>query len=169
MPPLPKHPSTLARNSRRTPGARILAAVHDVPTPAMPDDRPWHPMTTAWWATIWSSPMAPEYIASDVALGLATLCVDVDHYWRLDDLTRTELDLNQLLAVLRSMTAKAAELRLQGQRFGTSPIDRRRLAWEVDRAEAAVAATVQRRNASKPKTPPAKRTRKAPDPREFLK
>jgi hypothetical protein len=52
------------------------------------------------------------------------------------------------------------EIRLQGQLFGLSPLDRSRLQWEVSRGEEA-----ERR--FKPKPPPAK-AKPTNDPRRFL-
>ncbi len=47
----------------------------------------------------------------------------IDDYWGAEGTKKTQL---------------AAEIRLQCQRFGLSPIDRRRLQWEVARGEEAV-------------------------------
>jgi hypothetical protein len=67
------------------------------------------------WARLWRSPMAGEYVEADIdrAFIMADL---VDRYWW----GETEL---------------AAEIRLQGQCFGTSPLDRRRLQWEIGKVE----------------------------------
>lgn len=131
MPALPKHPSTRARRNR-TAGARTLTAVHDVEVPVLPEvpDFEWHHMTDDWWADIWASPMAPEYDSSDVH-GLYILAMLVDQFWS------------------QPSAALAGEIRLQRQCFGLTPIDRRRLQWEIDRGEQASGATQQRRNEQK--------------------
>lgn len=75
----------------------------------------WHPRTQAWWSRVWSSPMRAEFLWVDVE-GLFRLALLVDRFWR------GAVDL-------------AGEIRLQGQLFGLTPIDRRRLQWEVGRVE----------------------------------
>lgn len=128
MPRLPKHPSTRARRNKVA-GARTLSAVHDVETPELPeiDDVEWHDMTLWWWEDIWSSPMAPEYDESDIH-GLFMLAMLVNAFWS------------------EPSTTLMSEIRLQGQRFGLSPIDRRRLQWEIEQGEKAEESTRQRRN-----------------------
>lgn len=128
MPRLPKHPSTRARRNKVA-GARTLSAVHDVETPDLPeiDDVEWHDMTVWWWDDIWSSPMAPEYDESDIH-GLFMLAMLVNAFWS------------------EPSTTLMSEIRLQGQRFGLSPIDRRRLQWEIEQGEKAEESTRQRRN-----------------------
>jgi hypothetical protein len=149
MPPLPKPASTRQRRNRVA-GARQLAVVHDVEIPALPDDAgvDWHPMTVAWWRDIWSSPMAPEFDQSDVH-GLFMLAVLQDAFWS------------------EPSQALAAEIRLQRQCFGLTPIDRRRLQWEIDRGEEAEKSTQTRRNQT-PKPAAAKTSKKAADPRAML-
>lgn len=156
MPPLPKHPSARARRNKVA-GARTLTVVHDVETPPLPAlelDVDWHPMTEAWWDGIWSSPMAPEFDPSDLH-GLYLLARLVDAFW------------------YEPSTALAAEIRLQRQCFGLSPIDRRRLQWEIDRGEEAEEKTRGRRNASttgagKPKAATRKSGARPADPRDSL-
>jgi hypothetical protein len=132
MPPVPKHPSTRARRNKVA-GARQLRAVEDIEVPELPDDAgyDWHPLTRSWWKDIWESPMAPEFDSSDVH-GLYLLAVLVDQFWS------------------EPSQALAAEIRLQRQCFGLTPIDRRRLQWEIDRGDEAEKKTQQRRNATKP-------------------
>jgi hypothetical protein len=88
-------------------------------------------MTLAWWRDVWSSPMAPEYDDSDKH-GLYVLAMLVEDFWRADT-----MDWRQKLA---------AELRQQGQRFGLSPIDRRRLQWEIERTQEAQDKAERRRS-----------------------
>jgi hypothetical protein len=70
--------------------------------------------------------MAPEFTESDVH-GLLVLAVLVDEFW---------VDPSKELA---------AEIRLQRQCFGLSPLDRRRLQWEIERSEQASEAGRSRR------------------------
>ncbi len=127
--PVPKHPSTRARQNRSTTAAQ-LKADPSIKVPALPD-RLWHPMTAAWWRDVWASPMAPEFDPSDVH-GLYALAVLVDDFWSVETPTaRRDL---------------AGEIRLQTQRFGLSPIDRRRLQWEIERTEEAQDRGTRRRS-----------------------
>jgi hypothetical protein len=146
--PAPKHPSTRARTNK-TSTAATLRADPKVKAPALPD-RVWHPMTQAWWADVWSSPMAPEFDDSD-RHGLFALAMLVDDFWNADS-SRERRDL-------------AAEIRQQGQRFGLSPIDRRRLQWEIERADDAQDRGQRRRSARQP----AKSDQQARDPRDVLR
>ncbi|CAA9364290.1 MAG: gp1 [uncultured Gemmatimonadetes bacterium] len=108
-------------------------------------------MTVSWWADIWSSPMAPEFDDSD-RHGLFMLAVLVDAFWNAETPTAAK-DL-------------AAEIRQQGQRFGLSPIDRRRLQWEIERTEEAQDKGARRR--AQPPAP-AKPSKSAADPRSVLR
>lgn len=131
MPPLPKTAATRARTNKSS-THRHLELTHDVEAPKLPAGRKWQKATRDWWRDVWASPMAPEYDSSDVH-GLFMLAVMVDDFW------------------VEPSTVKAAEIRLQRQCFGLSPIDRRRLQWEIDRGDSAQAKTRKRREASSPK------------------
>ena len=95
-------------------------------------------MTRFWWRDIWCSPMAPEFLKTDMH-GLLRLAVLIDEFWN------------------NPTVSLASEIRHQGAQFGLTPIDRRRLQWEVERAETAVR-----------KKPPT-RTQVGDDPRERLR
>jgi hypothetical protein len=69
--------------------------------------------------------MASEYVQADVH-GLYRLAALVDAFWHEPD---KEL---------------AAEIRLQQQCFGLTPLDRRRLQWEVERVEEVTRRRAQR-------------------------
>ncbi len=69
--------------------------------------------------------MANEYLDADIP-GLHRLAVLIDQFWT------------------DPSTALAAEIRLEQQAFGLTPIDRRRLQWEVERGENASVHTQQR-------------------------
>jgi hypothetical protein len=146
--PAPKHSSARARRNKVTTHA-VLKADHAIVAPELPGDS-WHPMTLAWWRDIWASPMAPEFDESDTH-GLYVLASLVNDFW----FAETAKDRKDL----------AAELRQQGARFGLSPIDRRRLQWEVEKVEQA-----QDQRARKQSTP-AKAARKPAggDPRDILR
>lgn len=98
--------------------------------------RKWRAETIAWWEDLWKSPMAVEYIEADLHQ-LYLLADLIDEYWRLP---AKELGKKKELA---------NEIRLQRQCFGLTPIDRRRLQWEVERGESASAKGQKRRNAGR--------------------
>jgi hypothetical protein len=102
----------------------VLSRDVEVDTPMLPDVREWHPMTVAWWSDVWDSPMAQEYDDSDKH-GLFAMAMIVDDFWNAES--------------VRARQECSAEIRLQGLRFGLSPIDRRRLQWEIEKAEEASA------------------------------
>lgn len=146
--PPPKHSSARARRNKVTTHA-VLKADHAIVAPELPGDS-WHPLTLAWWRDVWASPMAPEFDESDTH-GLYVLAALVNDFWS----ASTARDRKEL----------AAELRQQGARFGLSPIDRRRLQWEVEKVEQA-----QDERARKRATPAKGAARKAAgDPRDILR
>ena len=132
--PPPKDPKTRSRRNRASTARTFdddgTARPEPAQAPALPElevtvtqsdgstrQEPyrWHPRTDAWWARVWDSPMRDEFLWVDVE-GLYRLAMLVDRFWR------GAIDL-------------AGEIRLQGQLFGLTPIDRRRLQWEVARVE----------------------------------
>lgn len=141
--PAPKHPSTRSRRNK-TSTAATLVRDPSITAPDLPADHDWHPQTLEWWRDVWASPMAPEYDESD-RHGLLMLAVLVDDFWRHPKWTT------------------AAEIRLQRQCFGLTPIDRRRLQWEIERVDEAQDRGNRRRAATAP--PPAA----VDDPRAVLR
>jgi hypothetical protein len=163
MPPLPKNPKTRQRRNRTTTAAQLdgstagarRRAVPDLPTmPATLCDREsgepvqWHPLTVEWWRDAWQSPMRDEWVDADVH-GLYMLAILRERFYR--DPTPTN----------------AAEIRLQEQRYGLSPIDRRRLQWEVDRGDEASERTAKR-TAARKATPSSPAPGGKSDPRRRL-
>ena len=145
--PPPKDPALRMRRNKTT-----TAATLEVNEPMLtePDTWPelpkrgrrqWHVFVLSWWADLWQSPMAHEFLRQDLHQ-LYMLADLMDQYWR------------------KPNAKLAGEIRQQGQRFGLSPIDRRRLQWEVERPDEA------RRVA--PPTPPAPRPA-GEDPRRHLR
>lgn len=122
--PAPKDPSLRQRRNATSTKA-TLRAMPDLPIPvlpARPDGTAWNDLTLDWWADVWSSPMAPEFDSSD-SHGLVALAMLTEDFWR--------------AANAFERIRIAGEIRQQGQRFGLSPIDRRRLQWEIERSEEA--------------------------------
>jgi hypothetical protein len=150
MPPLPKPPALRQRRNRETTRALLpteeQAAEGTVPElPALGGRQKWHVMVTQWWDSVWKSPMAGEYLAADkeALYVLARLHQD---FWT----AKNRKDRQQ----------SAAEIRQQGVRFGLSPIDRRRLQWEVEKGDQAEERTVVRRQ---------RKEASGKDPRDALK
>lgn len=118
MPRAPKDPKIRQRRNRSSTAATLVddGSARPDETPQLPANEVWHPMTLAWWADVWASPMANEYLRVDVH-GLYRLAYLVNRFWLLGD------------------PSLASEIRLTGQLFGLTPIDRRRLQWEVAKVE----------------------------------
>ncbi len=83
---------------------------------------PWHRLTLAWWRDVWTSEVKDEYLEVDMH-GLYRLAVLVDRYWRESD---EGIGVREL----------GAEIRLQQQAYGITPLDRTRLQWEVEKPDA---------------------------------
>lgn len=119
--PAPK-PAHLRQRTNKKAGWRDLDAGAVTPSavPPLPprdaDSKPWHMSTVSWWGRVWKSPMASEYLPTDVD-GLLRVAVLVDGF------------------AYAPSTQLLAEIRLQEARFGLSPLDRSRLQWEIRRAE----------------------------------
>lgn len=75
-------------------------------------------MTLRWWRDVWASPMGTEYLRADTH-ALFRLAVLIDKFW------------------LNPSTKLAAEIRLQQQAFGLTPLDRSRLQWSIEQADEA--------------------------------
>ena len=150
--PLPKSAATRQRRNP-SPGTTLARGAKAAAIPELPvvGRRKWHPMTESWWHDAWSDPMSAEYVKSDKH-GFFMLAELVDRFWKLSANNPQRVKL---------MT----EIRMQGQRFGLSPLDRQRLRWEVERGEEAAARTATRKQQRA-----ATRARAtATDPRDLLK
>lgn len=105
----------------------------------------WHPLVLRWWTAVWRSPMAEEYLESDKDDLFLLAELRQDFYGATDASERQKI---------------AAEIRQQSVRFGLSPIDRRRLQWEVEKGEQATERTSRRRGM---------KAVEGKDPREFMR
>lgn len=114
----PPKPSALRQRTNRKSGSATIVALEKPSVRAIPnpDEREWHPLTLESWKRAWSSPMASQWLPSDVD-GLGRVALLWDQFYRQPD------------------SKVLAEIRLQEQRYGLSPLDRSRLQWEVGRAE----------------------------------
>lgn len=102
----------------------------------------WHEMTRRWWRDVWRSPMAGEYLQADHH-GLYRLAELVNLFW------------------CEPSAGLAAEIRLQQQSFGLTPLDRRRLEWTVEQAEGA-------KDRGKKREQPERPAATGEDPRKML-
>jgi len=146
VPPLPKDPKTRQRRNRPSSNAQLEPTERLGKLPNLPkreDGGEWHRLTRAFWRDVQRSPMVAEYLKADLH-GLFVLADLVEAFWRVET-TSAKVGL-------------AAEIRQQRQGFGLTPIDRRRLQWEVQRVEHA--------KASNPPAP--SRQRVQGDPRVVL-
>jgi len=126
--PAPK-PAHLRQRTNRKAGSatiRMIEASEATASPAIPnpDGRVWHPLTLVAWAHAWASPMASQWLETDID-GLGRLAILWDALYQGD---------------LKAM----AEIRLQEQRFGFSPLDRSRLSWQISQADEAEQKTNRR-------------------------
>jgi hypothetical protein len=121
----------------------------DAVVPQLPRrEKGWHPMVRRWWQSVWQSPMASEYVGPDIRGGLHLLAELHQARWETESVT--------------DLVKVASEIRLQEVRFGLSPIDRRRLQWEIDKGEQAEDRIKRRR-------PTKKENGGSDDPRDLLK
>lgn len=144
MGPPPKSRATRQRQNKTPGSAQFQTTEQKQKRPALGkhpvEGETWHARTKAWWTELWGSPMAKEYLRVDNN-GLLMLATLIDRFWK------------------SPSTQLSAEIRLQELRFGVSPMDRRRLQWEIVRATDAQ----QKRPPRPPAGPP------AGDPRAALR
>lgn len=151
MPGPPPKPPGMRQRKNRVPTRATLPTEAETanaevpPLPAISATETWHPMVLEWWASIWRSPMVGEWLESDKR-DLPILARLHQDFW-----TATTPAGRQYAA---------SEIRQQAVRFGLSPIDRRRLQWEVEKGEQASQRTESRRRVK-----PAE----GKDPRDVLK
>jgi hypothetical protein len=135
----PKHPSTRRRRNKVSTSAKLYVIdPGSVTVPPLPPRRHWLPETEERWTSVHTSPMAAEFTDAD----LYSL-YDLAELWD-DYLLATDSDERIKLS---------KEIRIKGQSFGLTPLDRRRLSWEIEKGEQAEMATRARR--SRQETPPA--------------
>lgn len=140
MPPLPKDPSTRQRTNKAT-SAKVFTVSdnEDIEIPVLPSlVEFWHPQAVDHWRDFWASPMRGEFLDVDRDAILAYFVL-VNRYWFM--LTSEDSRPNDLLKL-------AAELRQVRMAFGLTPMDRRRLQWQVEQTKSA-----QRRSGAVPVSP----------------
>lgn len=134
--PIPK-PANLRQRTNKKSGATTLPPPNKsknkrkkYPELQNPDNRKFHPLTISWWNRVWQSPMAGEYLPTDID-GLARLAILIDNYYQ--------------YPMNKNAKDWLGEVRLQEARFGLSPVDRSRLQWEIQKGEEA-----EKKRGSKP-------------------
>ena len=141
--PPPKPPHLRQRTNKKAGIATISAPIAPkVPPIPNPDGREWHALTVRAWRNAWHSPMSTQWLETDT-----------------DALGRLALMWDEFYREPKALTL--AEIRLQEQRFGLSPLDRSRLQWEVARSTEAEEKAAQRAAGQF-------RKRTGTDPRAFL-
>lgn len=116
MPGPPPKPAAQRRRRNKTPAVVKLPDNGVIKPPELVGD--FGPEARAWWETVWASPMASVYLEADVPAltRLATL---------VDQAAKGDVGANVL-----------AEIRQLEDRFGLSPLARRRLQWELEQVDA---------------------------------
>lgn len=114
--PPPKPLAVRQRQNKATTRATLSTEPTRRRVPSMPKHRAWNALTVAWWRDTWQSPMSSEFLPSDIH-ALYVLAELIDQFWE------------------KPTTFLAAEIRQQRQAFGQTPLDRRRLEWQVERVE----------------------------------
>lgn len=154
MPRVPKPPELLQRRNKHTTKATLPSveesAKNDVPDlPKREGIIPWHPRVAEWWRTVWKSPMAQEWMASDVSGVLVRAAELWQDFWMANEAAMRE-------RLSKALSALETEL-------GLTPIARRRLQWEVEKGDQAAERTTRRRQ-SRELSETSKK-----DPRDVLK
>ncbi len=121
--PVPKAPGQKRRRNV-TVRPEKLAASHGR-APLLPGAELLTASTVGWWETVWASPMAAVWLPADVPA-----------------LVRLAL-LMELSFLGEASAALLGEIRQLEDRFGLSPLARRRLQWEVDQAGGSGAAVAE--------------------------
>lgn len=125
----PPKPAELRQRTNKKAGADVLTAETGAKVPKIPthpDGRSWHPYTLESWKRAWTSAMASKWLPSEFD-GVFRMAMKWDDFY------------------LEGKSTDLAEIRLQEQRFGLSPLDRSRLSWEVNRGEAAESESKRRK------------------------
>lgn len=135
-----RKPPHLRQRRNKQLGDRVLTggrAVQDgAALPQLPAGS-WHDATRSWWASVWASPLAGEYLDADVH-GLLVIARLHDACWR-------GLDAGNVSVAL------AGELRLWMSLFGLDPASRGKLGWFSSPEAEAPAPTLAKRTSDKSK------------------
>ncbi len=124
MPGPPPKPSHMRQRRNKVTTRATLEAPAKVKVPKLPARArgrgAWDPRVRDWWSDVWKSPMAAEYL--DVHRhGLEAIA-------ELRQQFHTAEEPSKLLAL-------HAEIRQAQRDYGLTPMDLRRLQWEIKRAD----------------------------------
>lgn len=114
----------------------------------------WHPRVTAWWRDVWNSPMAAEYLTV--------------HRHGLEAIAELRQAFHTATDPMR-LQGLHAEIRQSQRDYGLTPLDLRRLQWEVRRSRDADDADANSAEEEKPKSGRRRRAKKGDDPRKILR
>lgn len=151
MPPLPKVPST-RRGHRSNSPRRVLQAVENPDIPDLPDYVEWHDAVKDFWNSVWSSPMPQEWDESDR-----------------HNVLMASMALQTVWTGESSPTARSAamaECRLILRECGLTPMSRRTLQIEIERADEAVERGTTRRGGKPPTKAQVAKAKKAADAKD---
>lgn len=146
MPAHLKDPSARARRNKASTRA-TLTTEHDVEAPPLPDHFAWHPLTQQWWSDLWESPMATEYVDMDIN-GLYRVAMLMNDFW--------------LAGTAKERAEAQVRLEKADAEYGTNPLARRRLEWQIEATEDSKRKGRKRRASEEP---PAEQPAPDADPR----
>jgi len=115
MPGVTPKPAAMRRRMNKTStAAKLRPEAHGIKgVPRLPDTGvDWHPLTREFWRELWRSPVRDELLRVDLH-GLYVLADLTNQYWN------------------KPSIQLAAEIRQQRMCYGLTPIDRRRLQWDM--------------------------------------
>jgi len=139
---MPKPESTRQRRNKASTRTTLSAVDASTMTvPALPKHRKWHKRTEEHWEAVWQSPMAPEFDMQADLRAMTMLAEMWDDFYLLDDDTELSVEKKVRLRILMM-----GQIMKNEQRFGLTPLDRRRLQWEVLKGDEADEKTRERRN-----------------------
>ncbi len=139
MPAHLKDPAVRVRRHKAT-TRTTLAPDHDVIAPELPDIIDWHPLTRQWWDDLWLSPMAPEYMRMDFH-GMFRVAMLMNDFWTAET-AKQRADIQ-------------VRLEKADAEFGTNPLARKRLEWQIEETDSKKASGRRRRQKDdEPAKPP---------------
>lgn len=117
--PGPSPSQTKARRNKSSTRS-TLSGDHDIEAPLLPEGIAWHPLTERWWRDLWASPMAPEYVGMDIN-GLFRVAMLYNDFWT--------------AATPKERAEVQVRLEKADAEYGTNPLARRRLEWQIEETE----------------------------------
>lgn len=139
MAPNPKPPGQRRRrNAGQSQWTPLPAGGRKGRAPNPRTDRKLGRIAQQYWKTLWSSPMATTFVDADIQ-ALTRLAVLVDDRARAESadglLEIVESEYGGEVKVIVGQFSGDAEIRQLEDRYGVSPLARRRLQWEIAQGE----------------------------------